>query len=145
MYGILDIYDIDIIHLCEQYFQFPIFPNSQVIFEYKNWVFHFVIRAISFWFPTQGQRGQRAGDVVRGQHLPRVGGDAAAGGRVGRQRDAARALPAAPPARHAPAQASVHAAVEAHEVSTALTATDWLTDWLVFYYSFFKLILKKVL
>lgn len=68
---------------------------------------------------TQGQRGQRAGDVVRGQHLPRVGGDAAARGRVGRQRGA-RALPAAPPARHAPPQAPLHAAPQAHEVSRTL-------------------------
>lgn len=64
---------------------------------------------------AQGQRRQRASDVMRGQHLSRVVGDATAGRRVGRLRDGAQPLAAAPPARHAPPQAPLHATPEAHE------------------------------
>lgn len=54
---------------------------------------------------------------MRGQHLPRVGGDSAAGGRVGgRLRDVTLALPAAATARYAPTQTPLYAALEAYEV-----------------------------
>lgn len=67
---------------------------------------------------VQRQCRQRARNVMRGQHLPRVGRDAAAGGRVGRRlRDVTLALAPAPPARHAPPQASLHATSQAYEVS----------------------------
>ena len=68
-------------------------------------------------FILQGQRRQRSSNIMRGQHLPRVGGDSPAGGRVGgRLRDVTLALPAATPARDTPTQAPVHAALEAYEV-----------------------------
>lgn len=57
---------------------------------------------------------------MRGQHLPRVGRDAAAGGRVGRRlRDVTLALAAAPPASYASPQAPLYAAAQTYEVSAS--------------------------